>query len=569
MKLFQIENNCNYTAKCTLCPSLLKFNIDINNFIINGECKNGHIFKNITPNKMIDFIKNTYYSKNFCYKCQTKLNEDLQNLICIDCNKLFCHNCINNHIKEKSHKTSLFNINNRFCNIHNEKITLFCEDCKENMCTECKILHKAHIIKPFFEIIPNNIKKKTINMKIEEYKKKINDLLSYIAQKKKEIDSRFTFLDNFFNSLLYINEKLIKKFNNSIYDYYNYQNFQNFVNYQYDEACFDKSKNLNYLLFGENIKDDSLKKESSIQVTKNKKEYENQYIGNFNSCNYNNLKCLDNNIFFLCEQKDGKTLINFYEYKDFSFKLYFTKILGNCNIINSVKKGNYNNIFITTRENRIFLIKYNLKDKTAFMSKLYDPHHKRNFHDVIDIENDIYAISYPKGLKIFKDFYMSENVIKSIGGYYTLLNGINESIFIAEEKNSEYHFYDSKKYDKIKSINFPIGFKYEGIINNDLIVFTQKFVCFYFVNIKSLEIIQILDYNKGDKFISINNNGFYEYLYEKGIMKINKYSNEEGCFEYLISLNIGADNISVKNIKLIGKNFTLLSFEEELAIFNY
>ena len=568
MKLFQIENNCNYTAKCTLCPSLLKFNIDINNLLINGECKNGHIFENIKPDQMIDFIKNTYYSKNFCYKCQAKLNEDLKNQICLDCNKLFCHNCIKNHIKEKSHKTNLFNINNRFCNIHKVKITLFCEECKANICTECKSLHKDHIIKPFFEIIPNNIKKKTINMKIEEYKKKIDDLLCYITQKKNEIDTRFIYLNNFFNSLLYINEKLIKKFNNSIFDYYNYQNFQNFVNYQYDETCFDKSKNLNYLLYGENSKE-TLKKESSIQGVKIENKYENQYIGNFNCCNYNNLKYLESNKFFLCEQKDGKTLINFYEYKDFTFKLYFSKKLGNCNIINNIKKGNYNNIFITTRENRIFLVKFDLKDKTAFMSKLYDPHHKRNFHDVIDIGNDIYVISYPKGLKIFKDFYTSENVIKSIGGYYTLLNGINESIFIAEEKNSEYHFYDSEKHNKIKSINFPLGFKYEGIVKNDLVVFTHKFACFYFVDIKNLEIVQILDYLKGDKFISINNNYMFECLYEKGIMKINKYNNEEGCFEYLISLSIGTDNISIKNIKLIDKNFTLLSFEEELEIFNY
>jgi hypothetical protein len=356
---------------------------------------------------------------------------------------------------------------------------------------------------------------------------------------------------------------LIKKFNNSIYDYYNYQNFQNFVNYQYDETCFDKSKNLNYLLYGENLK------ESSRQETKIENKYENQYIGNFNCCNYNNLKYLDSNIFFLCEQKDGKTLINFYEYKDFTFKLYFAKILGNCNIINNVKKGNYNNIFITTRENRIFLIKFDIKEKTAFMSKLYDPHHKRNFHDVIDIDKDIYVISYPKGLKIFKDFYTSENVIKSIGGYYTLLNGINESIFIAEEKNSEYHFYDSKKHDKIKSINFPIGFKYEGTINNNLIIFTQKFTCFYLVDIENLEIIQILDYLKGDKFISINNNCMFECLYEKGIMKINKYNSEEGCFEYFISLNIGIDNIKVKNIKLIDKTFALFSVEDELEIFNY
>ena len=82
MKLFQIENNYNYTAKCSNCPSSLKFNIDKNNLIINAECKNGHIFKDITPPKLIDFIKNTYYFINYCFECQTIINEVNSNFIC-------------------------------------------------------------------------------------------------------------------------------------------------------------------------------------------------------------------------------------------------------------------------------------------------------------------------------------------------------------------------------------------------------------------------------------------------------------------------------------------------------
>ena len=119
MKIFQIQNNYNYTAKCDKCPSLLKFNIDINNLIISGECKNGHSFNNITSLQLIDLIKNTYYSKNYCYKCQSKIDENFQNFICLNCNKLFCKNCIKIHSKEKNNEKNTFNNGLRSCTKHN------------------------------------------------------------------------------------------------------------------------------------------------------------------------------------------------------------------------------------------------------------------------------------------------------------------------------------------------------------------------------------------------------------------------------------------------------------------
>ena len=567
MKLYKIENNYNYTAKCINCPSLLKFNIDEDNLIINGECKSGHIFKNISPKQLIDFIKNTYYTKYFCYKCKSKINEDLKNYICLNCNKLFCLKCINKHSEEQNHKSIIFNNNLRLCREHNLKITLYCEVCKANICEECRKLHFSHCIKQFFDIIPKNIKKKDANNKIDDYKKKIEHLLDYITKKKLEIDKRFSILIDFYNNLLYINEKLLKKFNNSIYDYYNYQNFQNFFNYQYDEICFDESKNLNYLLFGQNsneIKDDNIINEiktKEIDISKN--------IDNFNICNYNNLNYLKDNIFFLFEQKDGKNSIKFFEYKDLSFKIYFTQILGNCNKINSIKKGNYNNIFIITRENKIFVIKYDIIDKKAFMSKIYDPHHKKNFHDIIDIKNDIYIISDPKGLKIFKDLYIPENIIKNINGYFTLLNNIDDSMFLSEEKNNIYFFFNSKKYECIKSFIFPTGFKFEGKIkSNNLLIFHQNYKFFYIIDIKNLEIIQKIDYLKNDRFIKININGLYEFSFNNNIIEIKKFSFELGCFNNLVKISNIQDNTNIKAIKYINNDYILLAMEDELEIFN-
>ena len=177
MKLFQIENNYNYSAKCSNCPSSLKFNIDKNKLIINAECKNRHIFEDIIPSQLVDLIKNTYYFKNYCYKCQSIINEDNRNFICLDCDKLFCNNCINKLNKEKGHKNIIFNNNYRFCKLHYINNTFFCENCKRYLCQECKNLHESHKIQFFFDNIPNKKNKNVINSRIDEYIKKIEKLI--------------------------------------------------------------------------------------------------------------------------------------------------------------------------------------------------------------------------------------------------------------------------------------------------------------------------------------------------------------------------------------------------------
>lgn len=571
MKLFQLENNYNYTAKCPDCPSLLKFNIDKTNLMINGECKTGHIIKNITPAKLFDLIKNTYFFKNYCYKCQSIINEDLQNYICSNCDKLFCIKCINSHTKENKNKQTIFNSNNRFCALHNMKNEFFCECCKIHICQECKSLHESHEIIFISENFTYNKKRKVINSTIDEYKKKIENLLDYINQKKIEIDKRFNNLKDFLNCLLYLNEKLLKKFNYSVFDYYNYHNFELFYEFQNNESSFDKSKNMNYIFYGPILNDSGNNKSL---ITKNSKEeiVHSEICDNFNLCNYQNLKYLKQNIFFLYEQKENQTKIKFFEYKNFTFKLYFEKNFGNCDKIEYIKSGKFNNLFLVTRgkKNKIYIIKHNIIEKNASMEKLYDPYHKTNFNDIIDIKNEYYVVSESKGLKIFYNFYKEENIIKKFKENYTLLNNVNESFFLAEDYYSTFHFFDTKKYDKIKSITFPSGFKFLSNMQN-IILFTLKFGVFYFVELKNLEIIQKLEYlksSKTNKCLAANHNGLFEFFFEKGKIKINKYDFIEGCFCELTNIVSLKDNISPKNIKYIDNKYVVLANEDELEIYS-
>ena len=573
MKFCKIENNYNYTAKCPYCPSLLKFNIDTNNLIINGECKNGHIFEDISTSQMIDFIKNTYLCKYYCNKCQTIINEENQNYICSQCNKLFCSFCLSKHYKEKGHKSAnFFNNNFSHCTLHNIKNTLFCENCKIHICEECKNAHDSHSIINFIGIIYNK-KKKAINSQIDEYKKKISNLIQFISKKKEELDKRFNQLKDFLNCLLYINEKLLMKFNYSVFDYYNFHNFNIFYEYQKNEFSLDESKNLDYLFFGPNLNDIKLKKSFKIEKNIKEEKFIHKGIDNFNICNFKNLKYLKENIFFIYEQKDGKTFIKFFVSKNFSFKLYFEKMLGNCDKIENIKIGKYNNLFVITRGKRIkiFVIKYDIEKKDASLEKIYDPYHKINFNDIIDIKNDNYVVTESKGLKIFFNFYKPENIIKNIKENYNLINNINDLIFIALDSYSNFHFFNSVNYEKIKIINFPVGFKYASNIENKILIFTQKFGLFFFVDIKNLEIIQKMDYLKTNKKIAINNNGLYEFLFGNGKIEIKKYNFIDGCFEFygLAKVESLQNNFNQNNIKFLDNKFLYFADDDELEILNF
>ena len=336
----------------------------------------------------------------------------------------------------------------------------------------------------------------------------------------------------------------------------------------------DQSNNLNYLFYGPILNDsNNINQNKSLIITKNNniEKLTEETIDNFNICDYKNLKYLKDNIFILYEQKNGKTTLKFFEYKNFSFKLYFEKILGNYDKIDFIKIGKYNNLFIITKgkKNKIYLVKYNINEKTACIDKIYDPYHKTNFNDIIDIKNDYYVISDSKGIKIFYNFFKPENIIKNIKGNYTLLNNVNNLIFISEDLNSNFHFFNSEKYELIKYIHFPAGFKFVNNFENNILIFTQKFCIFYFVNIKYLEIVQKLDYLKTNRCIAINNNGIYEFLFEIKKIEIKKYNFNEGRFYDLTKIESLDKNINQKNIKYLNDKYLFLAIEDELEIFYF
>ena len=76
----------------------------------------------------------------------------------------------------------------------------------------------------------------------------------------------------------------------------------------------------------DNNDSNTLNKNDNYNNINNCNNYINEGINNFNICNYQNLKYLKENISFLYEQKDGKTIIKFYEYKNFHLNFIFNNL---------------------------------------------------------------------------------------------------------------------------------------------------------------------------------------------------------------------------------------------------
>lgn len=104
----------------------------------------------------------------FCNKCHEKLNEIYNNNQCNECKNIYCNICIKNHINEKNNniKEEFINLNTfNSCQQHNKKNYFFCEDCKYNICDDCKNedVHKFHNIKSYLNLIVDKNKKNNIN----------------------------------------------------------------------------------------------------------------------------------------------------------------------------------------------------------------------------------------------------------------------------------------------------------------------------------------------------------------------------------------------------------------------
>ena len=186
MEIVRLETS-NYSVICPECNNILKFKINPEKFIVEGECRNGHSFNKISFYTFKSYIKKTSSIKLInCFKCFNKKNSKTYK--CQTCNKLFCLNCINQHLKEEKHSNAKgFIKENKICHKHNTLFYFFCNECNAYICESCRLEHKNHEIISLLDIFPNKAKKEYINTKTLSFENSINKMINKFNNMKEEI----------------------------------------------------------------------------------------------------------------------------------------------------------------------------------------------------------------------------------------------------------------------------------------------------------------------------------------------------------------------------------------------
>ena len=526
-------NNSKYIASCPKCKESIKFNINYDDFSFSVECKNGHIQKNVHFKNFEEiYIQQSQMYKSKCFNCYKEINDNSINYKCEKCNKLFCNNCINKHEKTTNHNSkSKFVHQYLLCQKHQEKYLFFCDECKKNICNKCKDLHQNHIIKSYLDVIPNKKTQNLLNSKIIEFSNKINKLSSLIHDFKEKINSRYDTIKQFLYFLNELNDKLLRNFNINYFDYYNYENFNYLFNSLHNVIIFDSSKYKNYII----MKDKSKKSKYDDKKKKINEKGNTDYI---NNPQY--LKYLKDNYFFINEDK----FLKIYEFKDFAFKTILTYNLRKIQPYN-IESSNYNNCFILDfyyKKNLKFLeydlikkkcklLKKQVIDKEKFKSPSFYKYFDNKNGDVVTFvycEKEINVWKFDKKKDIFNK-YLTINDVNS-------LFDINSNLFCFQNIDNKIFFYNKEYYQCNKIINFDNNLKFIGTINNEIIVFNDnnsfnnsKTIL---INIKYLEIVQIIKNDKLYEKTIINNNYLinFNFLFSSLEIITTKFDKKENNF---------------------------------------
>ena len=557
MEIFRIDNK-KYNVLCPKCDNIFKFKINHNKYLVEGECKNGHSYKDISfYNFKNSFIKNTTSTKIIkCYKCFKY--KDSKSFLCQTCNKLFCFSCINNHLKEENHRNSkYFNNKDKLCQIHNSQNYFFCKNCNFNICQKCKILHLGHNILSLLDIFPNKEKRLLIKTKTKSFEENITKIKDKIKEKKKEIDEKFKNLDYYFNFLIDINNKLFKRYNYSIFDYYNYENFNYIFNFINEDKIFEEKKYLDFLFsFVKNNNSDSEEENDDINsikinennettianlnVNNNDNDNKPKYLLDFN---YSNLHYFKDNIFLEIsndnERYNSKKFIKMFEFKEFSFNLIEKYDLDDHKQISSIKLAKYSNQILINykRKKNIKFLEYESKTKILILSKKEiksknTSYFDNFFYDCIDFKNRDILTADKNELILWKKHNKNKYFKETMNFHqpYYKLYYINENVFMAYYDNL-LTFFDLNKFEPIKSINSDEA-DFVSLLNNKLLI-VQSIDKYMIISLKYFEISQIIENNEDYFPLIAKENKLIQYFIENKEITITKseFNEEQGTFK--------------------------------------
>jgi len=157
------KTHSNVELKCPLCRTPFQSqsrdqlsNLSTDSFLLNSL-------------NIYNSLKNSIPQQNQKVICSDGENEAAY--YCLDCEIYFCEMCSKPHQKSKATKNhsliSIEEMKNQFqvnsisnsqvyCQIHERKeFELFCEDCKEPICSFCVLQHQSHKFSAILDVLGN------------------------------------------------------------------------------------------------------------------------------------------------------------------------------------------------------------------------------------------------------------------------------------------------------------------------------------------------------------------------------------------------------------------------------
>ena len=545
-----------YTVKCPNCDDLLKFNIDLNNLNIIGQCKKGHYFNDIIFNNFEDaYIKKTDVFKSK-YE-ELKPGEKETNYTCHKCKKSFICSCNENN----NNKSDII------CTIHGLNYDYFYNNSKIFLCQDCIKLYQYE-----------GEKEKEINNKIDEYVEKNSKLISYIEKLMKEFETRQNKLYKYLKFLNNVNDLLLKHFNYTIIDDYNYDNLNYLLNYQKNDEILNENNFFNYIVYGKFLNNNKINEFNIVNnnntniINQEEKNPKEEYVIN----NYNNLKYFKDNIFYIHYDTD----INLFEYNNFSFKhLSLFKMKEDYNYGECLIKSNYDHFFYMF-QNKIYLymLDYSNENKNLYIKHKINLNQYYRFKNLIETQKGHIIIKEKKRFTIWEkqnnaDDDNNYKQIKEFEGRFDILYNINDSLFLSmqdnnnENSDTKIYIFENEKFSIIKTFKLLLTIKSIHRLNNEtLVLISSKMSKFFFYDIKYLELVQIMGYKPFDNSCLISNDN---YLLEfvpnenKDEMRVRKLNVKNACFE-----NFGIMKTRIKReINLTNNNLVFFTQSNALKIF--
>ena len=198
------EEKNELTSKYIICPECGEnVQIELKNYKISLDCKNGHKINDILFNKYEYFqkIASEKIVCNICNKTDMSKGNIYKCLACEKKNKKktnICEECISKH--EPKHKNEIINYeqNNYQCSEHKQKFIDYCKVCKKNICFDCNCNHSKNSSE-IIHLKDMRVPKEEKEKKLKEDEKTINKFNNNINKLIKMLNKVKDYINKYYN----------------------------------------------------------------------------------------------------------------------------------------------------------------------------------------------------------------------------------------------------------------------------------------------------------------------------------------------------------------------------------